>query len=144
MNLVPSITIQSQGRASAKGKKGPVHGGFALRAIVYAAAFLLAAKTAGLSGVGAGIGFFLPHVAMYYTLGLRPVIRRKLGREPRASYITDTGSRVFYKDPWMVIENYKDKDRSYVTFRHFRRIRVEEPVSTLKRVKVNKNKLSQA
>ncbi|MCL2112124.1 MAG: ATP synthase subunit I [Clostridiales bacterium] len=121
-----NILCASIERSAAKGGKGPVQAGFAVRAAIYAGAFWLAVTTAGVAGVGAAVGFFLPRAAMYIVLGLRPAVRRKLGKEPRAVYVIDTRSKVFFKAPRFVAENYNDGARSYVTHRHFRRIRQAE------------------
>jgi len=114
-----SISI---GSAVERGKKGPVIVGYIVRILLYAGAFLLAIKTSGITGLGAAIGFMLPRITLYIRYALLPLIRRKLGKESQAVYMTDTHSRVFVKEPWLVRYN---RGRAYVTHRHFRKVRID-------------------
>ena len=114
---VISITIE---QAVNRGKKGPVILGLVIRILLYGGAFLLAAKTSGVTAIGAAIGFLLPRIVLYIKYGLAPAIRRKLGKEPPAIYKTDTRSMVFIKEPLMV--KYK-RGRTYMTHRHFKKRR---------------------
>ena len=52
-----------------------------------------------------------------------PAFRRKLGKEPTPVYVTDTKSKVFFKEPWMV--KYR-KGRAYLTHRHFRKVNISK------------------
>jgi len=115
---VISVSID---RAVARGKRSPVFLGFFIRMLLYGGALWLAVRTSGISGAGAAIGLLLPQAALRIRLGLVPAIRRKLGREPAAVYRTDTRSRVFVKEPWLVRYN---KGRMYLTHRHYRKVRV--------------------
>jgi len=108
------------GQAVYKGKKGPVILGFIIRGLLYGGSFLLAAKTSYITAIGAAIGFLLPRIVLYIRHGLAPAIRKKLGKEPPTEYRTDTRSRVFIKEPWIV--RYR-KGRAYMTFRHYKKIR---------------------
>ena len=121
-----NILCASIAQSAKKGKKWPVQGGLALRALIYCGAFLLAIYTAGLAGLGAGIGFILPRLAMFYVLKFRRAIREKRGLEPKYVYIADTSSKVFFKEPRFVIDRYNGGKRSYLTHRRFRKVRIEE------------------
>ena len=116
---VISVTIN---QAIERGKKGPVIWGFILRVVLYGGAFWLAVTTSGVSGVGAAIGFLLPRITLYIRYGLLLALRRKLKKEPAPVYKADTRSNVFIKEPWLV--RYSKKGRSYVTHRHYRKVRV--------------------
>ena len=119
MNIL-SVFIE---QASKKGKKGLIQGSFLVRVLIYGSVFWLVMNTAALASLGAVIGFFLPQIAMLYIFRLRPVIRRKTGEEPGYIYVIDTKSKVFFKEPRFVIDNYNSGKRSYVTHRRFRKVR---------------------
>lgn len=118
LNIISS-TID---KAVARGRKTPVFIGFIVRLILYFAALYLAASTDGIAVLGAAIGLLLPHLVIYVRFALRPAIRRKMGKTPRYTYVTDTRSNIFIKEP--SIELYK-KGRTYLTHRRFRKVRVE-------------------
>ena len=117
LNII-SVSIE---RAFDRGKRWPVIVGFFIRVLLYGGAFLLAVRTSPISGLGAAIAFLLPHLMMYLCQGILPYFRRKLNKEPPAVYITDTKSNLFIKEPWIVL--YKN-GRAYVTYKHYRKIRV--------------------
>ena len=116
-----NIISTSIDRAVAKGKKGPVIFGFILRLLLYFGAFWLAITTSGLTGLGAAIGFLLPRIVLYISKGLVPFLKKKINKEPDPVYVTDTRSNMFIKEPSMVRSK---NNRSYVTYRHYRKIRV--------------------
>lgn len=117
LNII-SVSID---RAVRQGKKWPVIFGFVFRVLLYGGAFWLAARTSGVSAIGAAVGFLLPRVAMPVRLAFLPWLRRKLGKEPETVYVTDTHSNVFVKEPWHVRYN---NGKAFVTHRHYRKIRV--------------------
>jgi hypothetical protein len=115
-----NIISKSIDRAVETGRKAPVTLGLIVRILLYGGGFLLAAGTSGLSGLGAAIGFLLPRAVLYITKALAPAIKRKITKEPAAVYVTDTSSNLFIKEPWIV--RYR-KGRTYITYRHYRKIR---------------------
>ena len=117
LNII-SVSIE---RAVERGRKGPVILGFIVRILLYCGAFWLAVRTSGVSGLGAAIGFLLPRITMQVRYALLPWLRRKLGKEPRIIYKTDTQSNVFVKEPWLVRYN---KGKAYVTHRHYKKAQV--------------------
>ena len=120
-----SSTIE---KAVERGHRGPVVIGFFIRVLLYGGALMLAAGTGGLAVPGAAIGMLIPHVVIYVRHALVPAFRRKLGKEPAPVYVTDTKSKVFFKEPWLV--KYK-RGRAYLTHRHFRKVNIS-------RVNINK------
>ena len=118
LNIISS-TID---KAVAGGRKAPVIAGFVVRIVLYLAALYLAATTAPLAALGAAIGLLLPHLVIYARFALRPAIRRKMGKDPQHTYVSDTRSNIFIKEPSIVL--YK-KGKAYLTHRHFRKMRVE-------------------
>ena len=124
LNIISS-SIQ---KAVEKGKRSPVIFGFIIRIILYGGGFLLAVTTAPLSGLGAAIGFVLPHLVLYFRKGILLWIKRKTGKEPKAVYVTDTSVNMFIKEPLMV--SYRN-NRTYLTYKHYRKKRiVQEPEKT--------------
>ena len=121
-----NILCASIAQAAAKSKKWPVQGGLALRALIYCGVFLLSIYTSGIAGLGAGVGFVLPRLSMFYVLKLRKTIREKKGLEAQYVYIADTSSNVFFKEPRFVAGGYNGGKRSYLTHRRFRKVRIEE------------------
>lgn len=116
-----SVISSSIERAVARGKKAPVIIGFFIRLVLYAGAFWFAVRTGGVSGLGAAVGFLLPRATLHIRYGFLPWLRQKTGKEAKPVYITDTRCNIFDKEPRFVIYN---KGRSYLTHRHFRKIRV--------------------
>ena len=117
LNIISS-TID---KAVERGRRAPVIIGFISRIALYIAALYLAATTAPLAALGAAIGLLLPHLVIYARFALRPAIRRKMGKEPRHTYVTDTHSNIFIKEPWLVRYN---KGKTYITHRHYKKVRV--------------------
>ena len=117
LNIIES-TIK---RAVDRGKKGPVVIGFFIRMLLFAGAFWLAVRTSNVSGLGAAIGFMLPRITLYFRFGMLPGIRKMLGKDLPVVYRADTRSMVFIKEPWLTLYC---GGRSYVTHRHFKKIRV--------------------
>ena len=125
-----SSTIE---KAVARGNRGPVVIGFYVRVFLYAGALVLAARTGGLAVLGAAIGILIPHLVIYVRHALVPAFRRKLGKEPAPVYVTDTKSKVFFKEPWLV--KYRS-GRAYLTHRHFRKVNINKV--NIGRVNINK------
>ena len=117
LNII-SVSID---RAIAKGKRGPVIFGFFLRLLLYFGAFWLAVSTSGITGIGAAVGFMLPRIVLFVRKALLPIIKKKIFKEPDPVYVTDTRSNLFVKEPWIVRSK---NNRSYMTYRHYRKIRV--------------------
>ena len=116
-----SVISSSIDKAVERGRKGPVVAGLIIRILLYGGAFLLAVRTANISGLGAAVGFLLPRIMMHIRYALLPWLRIKTGREPAAVYVTDTRSNVFIKEPRLVRYN---KGRAFVTHRHYKKIRI--------------------
>jgi hypothetical protein len=114
-----SSTIE---KAVARGRKTPVMIGFIMRLVLYAAGLYLAATTDSLAVLGAAIGLLLPLLVIYVRFAIGPAIRRKLGKDPNYTYVPDTRTNIFIKEPSFVRYN---KGKAYLTHRHYRRLRVE-------------------
>ena len=117
---VLSFTVE---RSIALGKKGPVNAGLVIRIAIYAAAFLISARTGGISGLGTAIGFVLPKIAMQIKFNFLPWFRGKTGREPAPVYVTDKYSKIFDKEPRFVLYN---KGRMYITHKKFRKVKQQQ------------------
>ena len=115
-----SSTIE---KAVQSGRRGPVVIGFYMRVFLYGGALVLAARTGGVAVFGAAIGMLIPHLVIYMRHAIVPAFRRKVGKEPAPVYVTDTKSRVFFKEPWMV--KYR-RGRAYLTHRHFRKVNIRK------------------
>ena len=109
-------------KAVDQGRTAPVSVGFFVRVALYIAALCLAATTAPISFLGAVIGLLIPHLIIYIRFALRPAVRRKLGKDPQYTYVTDTRSNVFFREPWIVRDN---KGKTYMSHKHYRRKKVE-------------------
>jgi hypothetical protein len=110
-------------RAVERGRKEPVTAGFIVRTLIYAGALVLAARTGALAFYGAALGVLVPHIVIFVKYAIIPAFRRKLGREPMPVYVTDTSSKLFIKDPWLV--SYK-RGRTYLTYKHFRKVNINK------------------
>ena len=117
LNII-SVSINS---AVAKGRRGPVIAAFIIRIVIYGAVFLMGARTSYISGLGVAIGFVLPNISMLVMYLLWPAIKRKMGKEEHATYVTDTRSNLFIKDPWL---EHTYRGRNYLTYKHYRKIRI--------------------
>jgi len=117
-----SIISTSIEKAVAVNKRAPVIIGFVVRVLLYAGALLLAINASTISCLGAAIGMLLPRVVMYIRYAIRPAIRKWLGREPKAVYVTDTSSLMFIKEPSIVRHA---GGKAYMTHRHYRKKRKE-------------------
>jgi len=116
-----NIISRTIDRAAGSGKKAPVLFGFFIRVLLYGGALYFAASTSVLTFAGAAAGLLLPHAAMYIMYGLVLVIKRKLKNEPAPTWVPDTRSLLFIKEPQFEKPN---KGRTYLTHRHYRKIRV--------------------
>jgi len=117
LNII-SFTV---GRAAVSGKRNPVIIGFIIRVLLYGGALYLAVSTSVLSLFGAAIGLLLPRVCLYIMHGLLPVIVKAVRKEPESVWAIDTRSMLFVKEPHLVKLN---KGKTYLTHRHYRKIRV--------------------
>ena len=115
-----SVISSSIDRAVASGRKAPVIIGFLIRIVLYGAAFFLAVRTGGISGLGAAIGFLLPRLCLHIHYGFLPWFRQKTGREPKPVYKTDTSVNIFDKEPRFLMYN---NGRAYLTHRHYRKVK---------------------
>jgi len=116
-----NIISRTIDRAAGSGKKGPVVFGFFIRVLLYGGALYFAVSTSVLTFIGAAAGLLLPRVAMYIMYGLVPAIKRKIKNEPAPTWVPDTRSMLFIKEPRFEKPN---KGRTYLTHRHYRKIRV--------------------